>query len=236
MTVGDEIVNINGKRLRGVEMATARQVLSQCSRTAEAVVVRAEVMEDEVEGGRIVLWEEGVTVISVDSYKVRKHRNVDGNIESKSKYSVVSSMDNNLVSKLDNNMDGNFDSKVDNKVNMKVDTIGHYTHLINLSNRPELHDSIFTVEFEKGLGRRPLGFSVVGGADSTRGSIGIFVKTIIPEGQAVHILSEGDQILTVNGQLLQGLRHSEAISVFKRIKAGVVKLQVRRPASDVTRQ
>ena len=221
MAVGDEIVNINGKRLRGVEMATARKVLSQCSRTAEAVVARAEVMEDEGEGGRIVLWEEGVTVISVDSCKVSKH-------------SVVSSVDNKVV----NNLVSNVVSKLDvgSKVDMKVDTIRHCTHLFSLSNRPDLHNSIFSVEFEKGLGRRPLGFSVVGGSDSAKGSLGIFVKTVIPEGQAAHILLEGDQILTVNGQTLQGLRHSEAILVFKRIKVGLLKLQVRRPSSDVTRQ
>lgn len=105
--------------------------------------------------------------------------------------------------------------------------------------RPKsLSVSIHTIEFEKGQGKKGLGFSVVGGIDSPKGSIGIFVKTVFSVGQAIDqgSLKEGDEILAVNGLALQGMSHAEAISVFKNIRSGKVLLHVARRDATIRRK
>ncbi|XP_067873828.1 pro-interleukin-16 [Heterodontus francisci] len=59
--------------------------------------------------------------------------------------------------------------------------------------------------------------------------MGIFVRTIYPEGAAAADgrLREGDEILEVNGVSMNELTHDEAIQIFKQVRKGVLTLTVR---------
>lgn len=85
-----------------------------------------------------------------------------------------------------------------------------------------------TVPFEKGQGKKQLGFTIVGGADSPRGALGIFIKSIMPNGQAIEsgLLRAGDEILAINGHVCHDLTHSEAVRMFKSVKSGEIVLNI----------
>ncbi|XP_011498078.1 PREDICTED: PDZ domain-containing protein 2-like [Ceratosolen solmsi marchali] len=90
--------------------------------------------------------------------------------------------------------------------------------------------TILIAKFFKGPGYKGLGFSIVGGIDSPRGNMGIYVKTIFPNGQAsdLDVIKEGDEILSINSKALHGMTHAEAIAEFKAVKIGNIVLHLGR--------
>jgi len=289
LALGDELVNINGKRLRGVAIERVRHIFDECGRTADAVVARTRTsmsslslttlltqyeatdlinlsdtllsnMDCGVQATVISVGEEmastgrpaaqlNVTDLAhtaVDTPHVTRHC-----IQLPPKHSNVSKVTDN-PSKKDNElsdisknsesgMPTNHSRKTSSVTTSSTGTDGElssYCTLPRKGRHSNASQNFHTVVFEKGHGKKSLGFSIVGGRDSAKGNIGIFVKTILSTGQAAYDgkLMEGDEILAVNGQPLHGLSHNEAIAVFKRIRSGTVNLQcARRPTSRISR-
>ncbi|XP_034559234.1 inaD-like protein [Notolabrus celidotus] len=82
-----------------------------------------------------------------------------------------------------------------------------------------------SISLEKGS--EGLGFSIVGGFGSPHGDLPIYVKTVFSKGAAAvdGRLKRGDQILTVNGESLQGVTHEQAVAILKK-QRGTVTLDI----------
>lgn len=103
------------------------------------------------------------------------------------------------------------------------------SNFCTLPRRPRSTICTFhTIVLEKGYGKKALGFSIVGGRDSPKGALGIFVKTILENGQAAEDgkLKAGDEILAVNGQVCCDLSHANAVLMFKSIKSGRITMHI----------
>ncbi|KAG8303522.1 hypothetical protein J6590_007181 [Homalodisca vitripennis] len=262
LMINDEIVNVNGRRLRGLTMSGAREVLlsgpsevdiviSRGSDPATPIPHRPTMPESSVDYENVVILPQERTNIKRSVFlsqllaeedsspprDVGENTPMSEKIIRKRHYQKNSnSINNKLLRKAIASYSGS-------KVNVKdaksesvsddssaeqfdIDTTANFC---TLPRRPRsTMCSFHTFIYEKGPGKKSLGFTIVGGKDSPRGPLGIFIKSVLDNGQAAEDgrLREGDEVLAVNGHVCHDLTHADAVALFKSIRAGPVALHV----------
>ncbi|XP_017775001.1 PREDICTED: uncharacterized protein LOC108561532 isoform X2 [Nicrophorus vespilloides] len=228
LSIGDEIVIVNGRALQGLTSEEARKSLS--TRTLQVDLVVSRVSTIELKSMQESSVDHELSKPNNSSPTQRQHCFI--------KNSTSHSSNNKILRRVVGSpkiIESPFlQSELDNKLqiyNPQSDKLEDLTNFCTLPRRPRSTVSTFhTVILQKGPGKKSLGFTIVGGRDSPKGALGIFVKTISPNGQAAEDgrLRAGDEILAVNGQICHDISHAEAVALFKSIKSGPIALHLSR--------
>ncbi|XP_037513493.1 uncharacterized protein LOC119390045 isoform X1 [Rhipicephalus sanguineus] len=226
---GDELLVINGHQVQGVEIEEARQLLATPDQVVHLLVARQEEGEEDYSEVPLASSPNGTSRLAEPHRAPAERRASISHPGAAANYNTIPEVSE----------EGEKESQATQQYSSGV--------LCTLPRRPRHRDTgsvgsasgvsssseLLTVTFVKGPGRGALGFSVVGGRDSPRGALGIYVRRIFPGGQAEGLLREGDQLLSLNGEPFEGLSHAEAIAAFKRVRQGELVLRVaRRPPKN----
>jgi hypothetical protein len=157
LRIGDEILIVNGKRLRGLAMPEARKILSSGGAPGEIDIVVSRIapsdspvqrrlLESSVDYENVSIESGHGVIVSPEASHFRKH-------QSRRQRSNRSE-----------------DGKSPKDPDKSIESLPNFC---TLPRRPRSTFSTFlTVVFVKGPGKKSLGFTIVGGRDSPKGSIG----------------------------------------------------------------
>ncbi|XP_029137836.1 multiple PDZ domain protein [Labrus bergylta] len=174
-----------------------------------------------------------IAMIQANGVAAKTHRlKVGDRIVSINAQSVDALSHSDVVTLLKNSY-GNISLKVvaDTNISAIATQVESLSSSSNLSANTDTHTAEpegprpRSISLEKGS--EGLGFSIVGGFGSPHGDLPIYVKTVFSKGAAAvdGRLKRGDQILTVNGESLQGVTHEQAVAILKK-QRGTVTLDV----------
>ncbi|KAK1135666.1 hypothetical protein K0M31_000253 [Melipona bicolor] len=245
--IGDEIVRVCGRRLRGMSIIEARNALRTCSGTVELQIARQPTFTFGEElgdtwGDILIRTRSDSDVWTLKQEKATEvPRSVDAAVQERtsSQCKVVGALmkdGKNLSASSMERMEIESAATLKREPSQKMTGMRKF-HVVRkravnpISSRraTSLSMDLLTITLEKGAPKK-LGFSIVGGSDSSKGSMGIFVKDIMAGGQAAEegTLKVGDEILAINGISMDGLTHAKALQTFKVAKAGKMVLYVGR--------
>lgn len=225
---GDEILSINGTLLSGLNITEAKQTLNSTNLSIEMVIIRC-MKETSVD---FDYNRHSVAGLPLSTPSPQNKRQFQKN----SLHGSYTRMLRKTPSSPKN--DTSFPPSNSQSKDINFSDSSSASNFCTLPRRPASGVCTFhTVTLEKGAGKKSLGFTIVGGRDSPKGALGIFVKTIIMTGQAAEDgrLKAGDEILAVNGQVCHDISHADAVLLFKSVKSGPITLHIcRRKRSKIS--
>ncbi|XP_050525160.1 PDZ domain-containing protein 2-like [Daktulosphaira vitifoliae] len=224
LKVGDHIICVNGHRLIGVNSSEADKILNDGSSPVTLVIASRRSNQSKYQQKTKTRLPE--TLVDYENNEL----NCSNTLQKYNRnfHTTV------CVTPPTPSRPQSLNKKNVTKVYLKGDSDATYVGpdcvtFCTLPRRPKTIVCKFhTFVLEKGPGKKGLGFTIVGGKDSPKGAMGIFIKSILDNGQAADDgrLKPGDEILAVNGTFCHDLTHSEAITLFKSFKSGSIALHV----------